>query len=350
MRTVTVRIIGQAGPVPSDIAGSGGDDGGFATAARLLRLLSILQTRPAWTARELAERLEVTTRTVRRDVTRLRTLGYPVDAEAGPHGGYRLGRGGSMPPLLLADDEAVAVAVGLRLAADGSVGGLDDATVAALTKLDQVLPEHLAARVRDVHETVADLQGRAPDRVDGEVFLALARACRQGQRLRLGYTDREGRVTERRVDPYRLVRSGPRWYLAARDVDRDAWRTLRLDRIGDVHVTTVRVELGDPPDPLELVARGMGVGPYAVQARLRLPLGADAALAVVPRTAGVHEPDGPDATIVTAGGPTVEAMARWVAGLGPAVEVLSPPELRTALATHAAALAAANRPPLLPAG
>jgi len=322
-----------------------GDDGGLGTSARLLRLLSILQARPTWTAPQLAERLEVTTRTVRRDITRLRELGYPVDGEAGPHGGYRLARGATLPPLLFADDEAVAVAVGLRLAADGSVAGLDDATVSALTKLDQVLPTALAARVRSVHETVVDLQGRSPDRVAGSLFFALAQACRQGERVRLTYTPRDGEERERRVDPYRLVRSGPRWYLACRDVDRDAWRTLRLDRIGEVHVTRQPVELGDdPPDPEQLVARGMGVDPYAVQARLRLPLGADAALQVIPRTVGLHEPDGPSATIVTAGGPTVVQMARWIAGLGVPIEVLAPPELRTAVADLAAALVAANRP------
>lgn len=318
------------------------DDRGLRSAARLLRLLSVLQARPVWTAAQLAERLGVTTRTVRRDVTRLRDLGYPVDAEPGPHGGYRLGRGGSMPPLLLADDEAVAVAIGLRLAADGSVTGLDDATVTALAKLDQVLPTPLAARVRAVHETVADLQGRSPDRVDATLFSTLAQACRQGERIRVVYTSRAGTETERRVDPYRLVRSGPRWYLAARDVDRDAWRTLRLDRIGDVHVTRQPVAITDPPDPVELVARGMGVDPYAVQARLRVPLGAEAAQQVIPRTVGFHQPDGPAATIVTAGGPDVVRMARWIASLGPAIEVLDPPELRAELRAHLAGLAAAN--------
>ncbi|QXC59592.1 YafY family transcriptional regulator [Aquihabitans sp. G128] len=304
---------------------TGSDDGGLGTSARLLRLLSILQARPTWSAPELAERLEVTTRTVRRDITRLRELGYPVDAEAGPHGGYRLGRGANLPPLLFADDEAVAVAVGLRLAADGSVAGLDDATVSALTKLDQVLPAPLAARVRSVHETVVDLQGRSPDRVAGSLFFTLAQACRQGERVRLTYTPRDGEEHERRVDPYRLVRSGPRWYLACRVVDRDAWRTLRVDRIGEVHVTRQPVELVDPPDPADLVSRGMGVDPYAVQARLRLPLDAEAAQQVIPRTVGLHEPDGPGATIVTAGGPTVRQVARWIASLGCPIEVLGPP-------------------------
>ena len=313
------------------------------TSARLLRLLSLLQQRPSWTAAELAERLGVTERTVRRDVTRLRDLDYPVDAEAGPHGGYRLGRGGALPPLLLADDEAVAVAVGLRLAADGSVSGLDDATVSALAKLEQVLPARLAARVRAVHETTAELRGRDPDRVDAEALVALAQACRAGERLRLGYADRAGRATERRVDPHRLVRAGPRWYLVAHDVDRGAWRTFRVDRVTAAVPTGARAEIVDPPDPVALVARGMAVGPYPVVARVRLPLPARVALTVVPRTVGVHRPAGPDATVVEIGGGDVDGMVRYLAGLAVPLEVLDPPELRAAVAAHAEALAAANR-------
>ena len=313
--------------------------------ARLLRLLGLLTARPGWTAPELADRLAVTTRTVRRDVTRLRDLGYPVDAAPGPAGGYRLGRGAALPPLQLADDEAVAVAVGLRLAADGTIGGLDDATASALAKLDQVLPAALAARVRGVHESVVDLKGRTPDRIAGPVFLDLARCCREGVRVRLHYVSGAGRAGERRVDPYRLVHVGPRWYLVARDVDRDAWRTYRVDRVEAVDPTRQPVEIVDPPDPQELVAWGMGVAPYAVQARVRLRLGAAAATAVLPRTVGVHEPDGPAATIVTLGGPDVDAMAAWLSGLAAPVEVLSPDDLRAALRRRAEDLADLNAGP-----
>src|SRR5690606_30234765 len=285
------------------------------TSARLLRVLSLLQARPSWTANELAERLAVTTRTVRRDMARLRQLGYPVESEPGPDGGYRLGRGGRLPPLLLDDDEAVAVAIGLRLAADGSVTGLDEATVAALAKLDQVLPAPLAERVRGVHDAVVDLQGRAPDRVGGDVFLTLAQACRQGLRLRFGYTDRHGVASERRVDPLRLVRSGPRWYLVCHDLDRQAWRTLRVDRIDEVHVTKQRVDLDDPPDAVELVTRATGVEPYPLQARVRLPMGQDEAARAFSRAWGVHEPDGEDATVVTFGGPDLDRAVRWLSSL-----------------------------------
>jgi predicted DNA-binding transcriptional regulator YafY len=314
------------------------------TPARLLRLLSLLQARPTWTATELAERLEVTPRTVRRDVTRLRGLGYPVDAEVGPHGGYQLGRGGRLPPLLLDDDEAVAVALGLRAAADGSVEGLDDATVSALAKLEQVLPAPLVERVRSIAAVTTELHGRPPDRVDAGLLVELARVCRQSERIRLGYVDREGRESERRVDPYRLVRMGPRWYLVARDVDRDAWRTLRVDRIGEVRTTRHPVEIIDPPDPVALVQRANAVAPYPVQATVRLPVGLDRAQALMPRTTAVHRADGPDATLVEVGGGSVESLARWLTGLPVAVEVLAPTSLQDAVRAHAEALVAANPP------
>lgn len=316
--------------------------------ARLLRLLALLQARPSWTAPELAERMEVTDRTVRRDVARLRELGYPVDAEVGPHGGYRLGRGGSLPPLLLGDDEAVAVALGLRLAADAGVSGIDDATVSALAKLEQVLPAPLVAQVRTVHEATAELPGRPPDLVPADRLVALAQACRQGERLRLGYRDREGRETERLVDPHRLVRTGPRWYLVARDVARGEWRTLRVDRVVEVRATRRPVEITDPPDPVELVARGTGIDPYPVRARLRLGVGPEEAARLVPRTVGVLAADGPDATVVEVGAGSVAGLAAWVAGLGVAVEVRDPPELRAAVAAHGRRLAVANDGDLSP--
>lgn len=315
------------------------------TPGRLLRLLGLLQSRPTWTAPELADRLEVTTRTVRRDVARLRDLGYPVDAEVGPHGGYRLGRGGALPPLLLDDDEAVAVALGLRAAADGSVDGVDDAAVSALAKLEQVLPAPLVERVRTVHEMTEDLRGRPPDPVTSEVLVGLARACRQGERIRLAYRDREGRATERLADPFRLVRSGARWYLVARDVQREAWRTFRVDRVGEVRTTRRPVEIDDPPDPVDLVRRGMGVAPYPVQAVVRLPLGLDEARRLVPATVGVHRADGPAATVVEVGGGSVGSMVGYLAGLGVAVEVLDPPELRAALGAHGRSLSSTNARP-----
>ncbi len=265
-----------------------------------------------------------------------------MEARAGPHGGYQLGRGGALPPLLLDDDEAVAVAVGLRAAADGSVVGLDDATVSALAKLDQVLPAPLAARVRAVYGATAELRARDPDPLDAELLVTLAQACRAGDRLRLAYADRQGRPSERRVDPYRLVRSGPRWYLVARDVDRADWRTFRVDRVTGAVPAGGRADLSDPPDPVALVARGMALGPYPLQARVRLALGAAAAVEVIPRTVGMHTEDGPGSTIVELGGGDVAGMARYLAGLGVPVEVLAPADLREALRTYGEAIATLN--------
>src|SRR5262245_25075641 len=144
------------------------------TAARLLALLSLLQARPSWTAGELAERLDVTTRTVRRDVTHLRDLGYPVDADPGPHGGYRLGAGAALPPLLLTDDEAVAVVIGLRVATGHGVSGFEEAAVAALAKLEQVMPSHLRHRVDALHASTVPLAAAAGTVVAADTIMAAA--------------------------------------------------------------------------------------------------------------------------------------------------------------------------------
>ncbi|MGH2719314.1 MAG: helix-turn-helix transcriptional regulator [Actinomycetota bacterium] len=310
------------------------------TPGRLLKLLSMLQARPTWTGPDLAERLGITPRTVRRDVDRLRRLGYPVNAVSGPAGGYELGVGCVMPPLLLDDDEAVAVAVGLRSAADGSITGLEEATVSALAKLDQVLPRHLAGRVADLHATTVQLWGRQPEPVDASALAIVARACRRSERLRFSYTARTSERTDRLVEPYRLVRFGVRWYLVAHDVGRADWRTFRLDRLSDPRPTGTRFELIDPPDPGELVTRGLAVGAYDFVARIRLPLPLDEALRVIPRSVGVPAADG-SSTIFELGG-DARSMPRWLASLPCPCEVLDPPELREALRRHAEAVAAAN--------
>src|SRR6266508_3797947 len=174
------------------------------TSARLLRLLSLLQARRDWTSGELATRLGVTTRTVRNDVDRLRSLGYPVDARPGVAGGYRLGTHGALPPLLLDDEEAVAVAVGLRTAANGSVAGIEETSVRALAKLEQLLPSHLRHRVRALHASTVEI-GSAGPRVDAELLAAIAAACRDHQGLRFDYRDHDGSASLRSVEPHRMV-------------------------------------------------------------------------------------------------------------------------------------------------
>lgn len=200
------------------------------TAARLLRLLSLLQMPREWPGSELADRLGVTDRTVRRDVDRLRELGYPVVAAMGAAGGYRLTAGSALPPLVLDEDEAVAVAVGLRVAAGQSVAGIEDAAVRALTKLEQVLPAKLRRRVRVVGTAVAVRSGSGPS-VDPEILTVLAAAVTNRERVRMRYLDAGGAESRRHVEPLGVVAAGRRWYLVAYDLDRDGWRSFRADRI-----------------------------------------------------------------------------------------------------------------------
>src|SRR5919112_4358487 len=202
------------------------------TSERLLKLLSLLQARPDWSGPELAERLEVTGRTVRNDVERLRRLGYPVLASPGVGGGYRLGAGASLPPLLLDDEEAVAVTVGLRTATGGAIAGIEEASLRALAKLEQVLPARLRRRVSTLQTyTVPVPRDDTGPTVDTEVLMVLAAVCRDRERLRFDYADNSGAATVRAVEPYRLVSWGRRWYLFAWDLDRDDWRTFRVDRM-----------------------------------------------------------------------------------------------------------------------
>ncbi|WP_405495986.1 helix-turn-helix transcriptional regulator [Nocardia sp. NBC_00511] len=239
------------------------------TSARLLRLLSLLQSRRDWTGPELAQRLQVTGRTIRNDMERLRELGYPVQARSGVDGGYRLGAGGTLPPLLLDDDEAVAVAVGLRTAASGSIAGIEETSLRALTKLQQILPSRLRHRVSAFQHTLP-VPARGP-RVHPDVLTAVGAACRDHERLRFDYRTHSGAAARRSVEPYRLVSNRQRWYLLAWDLDRDDWRTFRVDRMDP------RLPAGPrfPPRPLPpdaeimiRVERGVGEATWRFRARV----------------------------------------------------------------------------------
>lgn len=201
------------------------------TSARLLRLLSLLQRRRFWAGPELAEALEVTERSVRRDVDRLRSLGYPVHATSGVGGGYQLGAGPELPPLPLEDDEAVAVAVGLRSVTHGPVRGLGEASLRALTKLEQVLPRRLQRRVQALDAVAIPLQRAGAGGIDAEVLSHLATACRDAEELSFSYRAGDGSRTSRTVEPYRLIHTAWRWYLLAYDLGRSDWRTFRVDRV-----------------------------------------------------------------------------------------------------------------------
>lgn len=303
-------------------------------AGRLLHLLSLLQSRPDWLGEALADRLGVTTRTVRRDVDRLRRLGYPVEASPGTGGGYRLGVGARLPPLLLDDDEAVAVAIGLRTAAGGTVVGLEEAAIGALAKLEQVLPAHLRLRVQAVQSATVPLRSGAPE-VAASTLVLLAQACRGAERVRFDYTDGSGARTERTVEPFRLVPTGRRWYLVARDVRGAAaapsggsWRTFRADRIAEPKVTGHRFTLEDPPDAAALVSSSVGVAPYAHHAVVRIEAAADVVAAAVPPTVGVVEPAGTDRSTLRTGADHLDAILGHLVLLGHDFEVLEPPALR----------------------
>jgi len=310
--------------------------------ARVLRLLGLLQQRPVWTGPELAERLGVTDRSVRRDVERLRALGYPVNATQGVGGGYQLGAGQALPPLLLDDEEAIATAVSLRLAAGGTVAGASEAAVRTLAKLDQVLPARLRAEVRAVHDAIVTLDGARVE-VDADSLLVLARATRDRVRVELSYTAAGAEPSVRRVEPYQLVATGRRWYLLAYDLDRDDWRTFRMDRLGEVRATTFRFALRHAPDAAAYVQRSVTVSPYQHEARVIVHAPAEAVRQRVPPTVGSVEPVDDDSCRVVAGGNSLEGLLWHFGVLGHPFTVESPAELREAAADFGARVAAAGR-------
>jgi predicted DNA-binding transcriptional regulator YafY len=309
------------------------------TTERVLRLLSLLQRRPSWTADELAAELGVTDRSVRRDVERLRALGYPVHATAGVGGGYQLGAGTRLPPLLFDDDEAIATAVSLRLASGGTVAGAGEAALRALAKLDQVMPPRLRAEVRAVHGATDTLVGPAAE-VDADVLVTIARACRDATRVRFRYAGRTGDERERTVEPLRMVATARRWYLMAWDVERDDWRTFRLDRMRDVTATTWRFRTRAHPDPVAYVQRAVTESPYRYVARVRLHARAEQVRELVPPQVGRVEDDRDGTCVLVAGGDRLDWLAIHVAALGFRAEVLAPPELREAAARLAGQLSA----------
>lgn len=308
------------------------------TSARLLRLLSLLQARPEWPGADLADRLEVTVRTLRRDVQKLRTLGYPVHATPGVAGGYRLGAGAALPPLLLDDDEAVAVALSLRTAASHAVTGVGEASVRALAKLEQVLPSRLRERVIAIsHATVPlTLPGAA---VDADVLTVIARACRNRERIVFGYRrGLDGDLTDRRVEPHRLVQAGYRWYLVALDVERDDWRTFRADRIESPRLTGIRFEPRDPPDAAAFVANAVTTAPYRYQARVLVHAPASDVAAQVPPTTAFVETVSADSCLLTSGSDSLDSLAFHIAMLGFNFSVQEPPELAERMRALAARL------------
>jgi predicted DNA-binding transcriptional regulator YafY len=298
------------------------------TSSRLLELLSLLQARRDWPGADLADRLEVSGRTVRRDIERLRTLGYPVDALPGPAGGYRLRAGTAMPPLLLDDDEAIAIAVGLRTAARASVTGIEETSVRALVKLEQVLPSHLRRRVRALQTATMTLPAGGPT-VDPQSLTVIAAACRDSERLRFAYRGRDGASSRREVEPHSLVNLGRRWYLVAWDRGREDWRTFRVDRLTGPAVTGVRFTARELPaeDAASYVTRSISTAPTRYDARVTVHAPADAVRARVPSGWGTIEPIDEGSCEYRTGDDDLDWLALRVAMLDAELEVHEPPEL-----------------------
>jgi predicted DNA-binding transcriptional regulator YafY len=316
--------------------------------ARALQLLSLLQTYKFWPGVELAERLQVSGRTLRRDVDRLRELGYPVDATPGVAGGYRLTAGTHLPPLVLDDDEAVAIAVGLRAAASTSVAGIEDTALRAMAKLEQVLPDRLRRRVKAVHGNVSQLRWGGGDgpTVDAEALAVLAQACRDHEQVRFDYQRRDGEDSRRLVEPHQLVSSGRRWYLAAWDVRRDDWRTFRLDRLSNPKLAGLRFTPRPIPggDAATFVAQSLGERPLPYTATVLISAGLDEARAALRWTDAKVEAVDPTTCRVRLKSealPWLDTMVAMLAVSFP-VEVEEPDDLRQRLKTLADRLATAS--------
>ncbi len=262
------------------------------TSARLLRLLSLLESTRDWTGPQLAERLGVTTRTVRNDIDRLRNLGYPVDATPGVSGGYRLGVGAALPPLLLDDDEAVAVAIGLRGAAAGSVAGIEDSSVRALAKLDRLLPSRLRRRVGTLAAAMVALPAAGPS-VDADTLIAIAAACRDHEQVRFDYETHRGHTARRHVEPHRLVNAGKRWYLIGWDADKKDWRTFRVDRMALRTPNGPRFTPRDMPDEevADRMSRGLATATWHYRASVTVAAPADEIAARLPSAITVEAVD-----------------------------------------------------------
>jgi predicted DNA-binding transcriptional regulator YafY len=297
------------------------------TSARLLRLLTLLESRREWAGGELAGRLEVTSRTIRNDMARLRALGYPVEAAPGVAGGYRLGAGTALPPLLLDDAEAVAVAVALRSSAGGGVAGVEETSVRALVKLEQVLPARLRRRVSALQAYTIPVAYSGPT-VEPPVLANIAAACRDNEVLRIDYVKHDGSESTRAVEPLRMVHWGRRWYLVAWDRERHAWRTFRVDRLRLRSPNGPRFEPRVPPaeDIAAYVTRSIRSAPMRFQARVTVHAPAPVIVERVPPEV-VVEPIDDDTCVVQAGAGSIEMLALYLGMMDADFTVTEPPEL-----------------------
>lgn len=315
------------------------------SSARLLRLLALLTSRRSWSGPDLAERLEVTARTLRRDIDKLRTLGYPVRSTSGLAGGYQLGAGTALPPLLLSADEALAVAIGLRSAATGAIVGAEQAALRALSKLEQVLPARIRKRVRALAASTSPMRLVQP-LVDAEALATLAGACRDREVVLFAYEDRQGRATKRRVEPHGLVSSESRWYLAAWDLGREDFRSFRVDRLCHLEVTRINFNPRKLPQGSAAAYIAQSVTTGSDQVRVRVLLHAPHA-SIAPRVSqfmGHVEPYDKGRCVLEVGGRNLHSLGLYIALLDCDFEVLEPPELRDELRKSARRLMRAAKP------
>lgn len=311
------------------------------TSERLLSLLSLLQARRDWPGALLAERLDISPRTVRRDVDRLRELGYPIAAIKGPDGGYRLDAGSELPPLLFDDGQAIAIAVALQ-SATSNAAGIEEDAVRALNTIRQVMPSRLRHRIDSLEVTAVQRPSIRPDaRVGNDVLITLGATIHAREILRFGYAsprDTEGDGRPRRVEPHHLVTWGGRWYLVGWDLERDAWRTYRADRITPRIPTGPRFEPraipgGDVSTFVAATFRGGdpatgGDWPCRGQVIVQLP----AAEVSTHAPDGIVEPLGPDRCRLTQGSWSWTALAASIGRFDADFEIVGPLELEQAAA------------------
>lgn len=303
------------------------------TTGRTLALLSLLQVRREWSGSELRDRLEVSDRTLRRDIDDLRELGYGIEATRGRHGGYRLGAGAEVPPLALAPDESVAIAVGLRAAAGSMVTGMEDAAARALAKLEQSLSPATRQQITEVEQAMVPLAAGATPDIDLGVVTAAASAIAGRMRLRIDYTRHDGVDVQRVIEPHRIVHTAERWYLIAWAVEHEAWRTLRVDRIRRPAQLREEFPRRDIPDDAlrEFTTRSITTAPYPYRARLRMHASAEVVSEHFDATVASVEAESDGTSILIAGSRTPEEFALYIGTSGIEFKVIEGDEVREAL-------------------